>query len=159
MKIHKFDSKIVQQFLSEYQDRGMLKWQGFYLSDQTSKLNKAARQQYETNHRQHSPEMDNETINHIVQKTLLKNLHVRVELNEISQDHIIPPSIEGRIQGFYQNQLVIENNDQLIDISNIYAINIISGLPLIHRSLFNSINSAARNIINSSDITNGLPQI
>lgn len=124
---YKFDSKIVQQFLSEYQDRGMLKWQGFYLSDQTSKLNKAARQQYATNHRQHSPEMDSEAINHIIQKDLLKNLPVRVEINEISQDHIIPPSIEGRIQGFYQNQLVIENNDQLIDISNIYAINIIYG--------------------------------
>lgn len=124
---YKFDSKIVQQFLSEYQDRGMLKWQGFYLSDQTSKLNKAARQQYATNHRQHSPEMDSEAINHIIQKALLKNLPVRVEINEISQDHIIPPSIEGRIQGFYQNQLVIENNDQLIDISNIYAINIIYG--------------------------------
>ena len=124
---YKFDSKIVQQFLSEYQDRGMLKWQGFYLSDQTSKLNKAARQQYETTHRQHSPEMDSETINHIIQKALLKNLPLKVELNEISQDHIIPPSIEGRIQGFYQNQLVIENNDQLIDISNIYAINIIYG--------------------------------
>lgn len=124
---YKFDSKIVQQFLNEYQDRGMLKWQGFYLSDQTSKLNKAARQQYETNHRKHSPEMTSEAINHIIQKALLKNLPVRVELNEISQDHIIPPSIEGRIQGFYQNQLVIENNDQLIDISNIYAINIIYG--------------------------------
>lgn len=124
---YKFDSKIVQQFLSEYQDRGMLKWQGFYLSDQTSKLNKAARQQYETNHRKHSPEMTSEAIHHIIQKALLKNLPVRVELNEISQDHIIPPSIEGRIQGFYQNQLVIENNDQLIDISNIYAINIIYG--------------------------------
>ena len=124
---YKFDSKIVQKFLSEYQDRGMLKWQGFYLSDQTSKLNKAARQQYETNHRQHSPEMTSETINHIIQKALLKNLPMTVELNEISQDHIIPPSIEGRIQGFYQNQLVIENNDQLIDISNIYAINIIYG--------------------------------
>lgn len=124
---YKFDSKIVQQFLKEYQDRGMLKWQGFYLSDQTSKLNKAARQQYETNHRQHSPEMTSEAINHVIQKSLLKNLPVKIELNEISQDHIIPPSIKGRIQGFYQNKLVIENNDQLIDISNIYAINIIYG--------------------------------
>ena len=37
---YKFDSKVVQQFSNEYQDRGMLKWQVFYLSDQTSKLNK-----------------------------------------------------------------------------------------------------------------------
>ena len=69
--------------------------------------------------------MTREAINHVIQKSLLKNLPVKIELNEISQDHIIPPSIKGRIQGFYQNKLVIENNDQLIDISNIYAINII----------------------------------
>ena len=122
---YKFDSKVVQHFLKEYKDRGMLKWQGFYLSDQTSKLNKSARQQYETEHRQHSPEMTSEAINYIIKKALLKNLSVKVELNEISQDHIIPPSIEGKIKGFYQNRLVIENNDQLIDISNIYAISII----------------------------------
>ncbi|MCT6890404.1 MAG: hypothetical protein M3Z87_12270 [Lactobacillus sp.] len=122
---YKFDSKVVQQFPNEYQNHGMLKWQVFYLSDQTSKLNKSARQQYETEHRQHSKEMTREAINHIIKNALLKNLPVKVELNEIFQDHIIPPSIEGKIKGFYQNRLVIENTDQLIDISNIYAISII----------------------------------
>ena len=122
---YKFDSKVVQQFPNEYQNHGMLKWQVFYLSDQTSKLNKSARQQYETEHRQHSKEMTREAINHIIKNALLKNLPVKVKLNEIFQDHIIPPSIEGKIKGFYQNRLVIENTDQLIDISNIYAISII----------------------------------
>ena len=122
---YKFDSKVVQQFPNEYQNHGMLKWQVFYLSDQTSKLNKSARQQYETEHRQHSKEMTREAINHIIKNALLKNLPVKVELNEIFQDHIIPPSIEGKIKGFYQNRLVIENTDQLIDIFNIYAISII----------------------------------
>lgn len=97
---YKFDSKVVQQFSNEYQDRGMLKWQVFYLSDQTSKLNKSARQQYETEHRQHSKEMTREAINQIIKNALLKNLPVKVELNEISQDHIIPPSIEGKIKVF-----------------------------------------------------------
>lgn len=36
-----FDSDLVKQFLNEYQDRGILKWQGFYLSDQTAKLREA----------------------------------------------------------------------------------------------------------------------
>ncbi|KJY59750.1 hypothetical protein JG30_12460 (plasmid) [Bombilactobacillus mellifer] len=122
---YKFDSKVVQQFSNEYQNHGMLKWQVFYLSDQTSKLNKSARQQYETEHRQHSKEMTREAINHIIKNALLKHLPVKVKLNEIFQDHIIPPSIEGKIKGFYQNRLVIENTNQLIDISNIYAISII----------------------------------
>ena len=97
---YKFDSKVVQQFPNEYQNHGMLKWQVFYLSDQTSKLNKSARQQYETEHRQHSKEMTREAINHIIKNALLKNLPVKVELNEIFQDHIIPPSIEGKIKVF-----------------------------------------------------------
>ena len=78
---YKFDTNLVQQFLKEYQDRGMLKWQGFYLSDQTSKLNKSARQQYETEHRQHSKEMTRKAINHIIKNALLKNLTCLLKLN------------------------------------------------------------------------------
>ncbi|BAX68182.1 hypothetical protein [Latilactobacillus sakei] len=33
----RFDNKLVTQFLKhDYHDRGMMKWQGFYLSDHTS---------------------------------------------------------------------------------------------------------------------------
>ena len=78
---YKFDSKVVQQFPNEYQNHGMLKWQVFYLSDQTSKLNKSARQQYETEHRQHSKEMTREAINHIIKNALLKNLTCLLKLN------------------------------------------------------------------------------
>lgn len=47
-----YDPSLVQRFLSEYQDRSMLKWQGFYLSDHTAKLNQdqeqvKARQQHQ----------------------------------------------------------------------------------------------------------------
>lgn len=78
---YKFNSKVVQPFSNEYQDHGMLKWQVFYLSDQTSKLNKSARQQYETEHRQHSKEMTREAINHIIKNALLKNLTCLLKLN------------------------------------------------------------------------------
>lgn len=78
---YKFDSKVVQQFSNEYQNHGMLKWKVFYLSDQTSKLNKSARQQYETEHRQHSKEMTRKAINHIIKNALLKNLTCLLKLN------------------------------------------------------------------------------
>lgn len=118
-KNYKFNPKIVQPFLNEYQDLIMLKWKRFYLNDQNYKLNEETRQQYKTKHRKDYPQMTNNAINNIIKKALLKNLSVKVELNEISQDHIIPPSIEGKIKDFYQNRLV---TNQLIDISNIYAI-------------------------------------
>lgn len=119
-----FDPDLVKQFLNEYQDRGMLKWQGFYLSDQTAKLREVEKQQYETEHRERSREMSSAAINHVIQKALLKNLTVKIELNEISREHIIPPCIEGKINGFYKNKLVIGQHDQLVDIENIYAISI-----------------------------------
>ena len=42
-----FDPALVQRFLDDYQDRGMMKWQGFMLSDHTAKLNKKAKAQAE----------------------------------------------------------------------------------------------------------------
>ncbi|MBA1392647.1 hypothetical protein EQ500_01950 [Lactobacillus sp. XV13L] len=44
MNRRNFDPNLVQQFLNEYHDRGMLKWQGFYLSDHTAKLNQCEKQ-------------------------------------------------------------------------------------------------------------------
>lgn len=73
-KNNNFDPDLVKQFLNEYQDRGMLKWQGFYLSDQTAKLREAENQQYETEHRERSREMSSAAINHVIQKALLKKL-------------------------------------------------------------------------------------
>lgn len=95
-----FDPDLVKQFLNEYQDHGMLKWQGFYLSDQTAKLREVEKQQYEKEHRERSHEMSSAVINYVIQKALLKNLTVKIEFNEISREHIIPPCIEGKIKGF-----------------------------------------------------------
>ncbi|MBA1394127.1 hypothetical protein EQ500_09685 [Lactobacillus sp. XV13L] len=52
-----FDPRLVQSFLTEYQDQGMLKWQGFYLSDHTSKLDRLKAQDIAIRKRKHSTEM------------------------------------------------------------------------------------------------------
>ncbi|MEJ1319580.1 hypothetical protein QY890_01075 [Latilactobacillus sakei] len=44
MNKQEFDPNLVTQFLNQYQDRGMMKWQGFYLSDHTASLNQADRE-------------------------------------------------------------------------------------------------------------------
>lgn len=45
--------------------------------------------------------MSSAVINYVIQKALLKNLTVKIEFNEISREHIIPPPcIEGKIKGF-----------------------------------------------------------
>lgn len=44
MNKQEFDPDLVTQFLNQYKDRGMMKWQGFYLSDYTASLNKVNRE-------------------------------------------------------------------------------------------------------------------
>lgn len=54
MNKQEFDPNLVTQFLNQYQDRGMMKWQGFYLSDHTASLNKVNREDEIKLNRQHS---------------------------------------------------------------------------------------------------------
>lgn len=68
-----FDPKLVQRFLKEYHDRGMMKWQGFMLSDHTAELNKMERSQTEREQRKHSVEMSVEEISKAIQLAQLKN--------------------------------------------------------------------------------------
>lgn len=72
MTNNKFDAQLVQQFLSEYQDRGMLKWQGFYLSDHTSKLKQMAQQQKNQEQQQHLRQMTTAAIVQVIQQAYQK---------------------------------------------------------------------------------------
>ena len=119
-----FDPALVQRFLDDYQDRGMMKWQGFMLRDHTAKLNKKAKAQAEREQRQHSFKMILEQISKTIYLAQMRNLTLKIELNEINKEHIVPPNIEGKIKGYYENKLMIGPPDQLINLNNIYAIKI-----------------------------------
>ena len=102
----------------------MMKWQGFMLSDHTAKLNKKAKAQAEREQRQHSFKMILEQISKTIYLAQMRNLTLKIELNEINKEHIVPPNIEGKIKGYYENKLMIGPPDQLINLNNIYAIKI-----------------------------------
>ncbi|MCM6764608.1 hypothetical protein [Weissella paramesenteroides] len=53
-------------FKYDYHDRGMVKWQGYYLSDHTEHVNKVAHQITDANNRIRQPEMTSEAIAQIL---------------------------------------------------------------------------------------------
>ncbi len=114
-----FSQKVVDQFFShEYQDRGMLKWQGFYLSDHTVAIKK---QKYKN---KNVAKMKNpQTIALIKQRLYyaMKNCYeVTVQLNELDQE-LKPIEANGVIEFLNDEEVHLAKNNEfpLEDIRNV----------------------------------------
>ena len=107
MNKQEFDPNLVTQFLNQYQDRGMMKWQGFYLSDHTASLNKVDREDEIKLNRRHSEQMALNEIESCLSQALEKSQVVRVERSLQDQNGYVAPFIEGKIEGYYQDKLMI----------------------------------------------------
>lgn len=114
------DNATITRFLHEYHDRGMLKWQGFYLSDHTSALKKKTKQEEIKNKRKLSPAMELNDISAKLLDAYCNNLRVEIELKEYDQNHVTKPFIKGLVKGYYQDRIKI--GDEIIKLSNINAI-------------------------------------
>ncbi|MCS8581661.1 hypothetical protein [Latilactobacillus curvatus] len=122
MNKQEFDPNLVTQFLNQYQDRGMMKWQGFYLSDHTASLNKVDREDEIKLNRRHSEQMALNEIESCLSQALEKSQVVRVERSLQDQNSYVAPFIEGKIEGYYQDKLMI--GGEFIAINEIYAISL-----------------------------------
>ena len=122
MNKQEFDPNLVTQFLNQYQDRGMMKWQGFYLSDHTASLNKVDREDEIKLNRRHSEQMALSEIEGCLSQALEKSQVVRVKRSLQDQNGYVAPFIEGKIEGYYQDKLMI--GGEFIAINEIYAISL-----------------------------------
>ena len=124
MTIPKFSDSEAQIFFDSYYiDRGMMKWQGFYLSDHTSALKKEAKQIEEQNNRIALPKMAENKIFTIINQAILKNKKVSIQLNQIDSDGYIPPTMHGKIVGFKDKNIYFDNQ-QTLKLNNIRNIRI-----------------------------------
>ncbi|MFC6181578.1 hypothetical protein [Lactiplantibacillus daowaiensis] len=102
-----FDLQTVQDFFDHvYHDRGMVKWQGFYLSDHTSALKKQHVQTAQT-----YPEKPQQTLAVIgacLQQAYLTNQRVSLQLNERDQDDRLLPDLTGHVTGYYDTDIVLD---------------------------------------------------
>lgn len=115
------DSTAELFFKYYYQDRGMLKWQGYYLSDHTSALNHQAEEKAHTIHRQVAPEMTSIEIDEIINHAIKKNTLISIQSNIKDDNGVFPPPISGHIRGYEDSRLFLDSGEsiELVDIRSI----------------------------------------
>ena len=103
-------------FEHDYHDRGMIKWQSFYLSNHTAALNKLQAQNaisYLTKAQQSMSE-----ISSILAIAHFKNQTISLQLNTVDQNNQHLPTITTWILGYNAGTVIISDR-QFINMNNI----------------------------------------
>ncbi|MCT3398496.1 hypothetical protein [Lentilactobacillus hilgardii] len=110
MNNKRFDMDIVNTFFEhDYYDRGMIKWQGFFLSDHTAALNKQkSKFNQEYNYKQ---QQSLQVITSILASAYNNHQEVTIQLKELDQNNINLPNITTRIYGYNANDIIIDSNN------------------------------------------------
>ncbi|GAB6091960.1 hypothetical protein [Furfurilactobacillus curtus] len=120
---YKYDPKVVQAFFDhDYVDRGMLKWQGYYLSDHTSALKKEAAIKHE--HHLAKPQQSTMTITKILAQAFTKHQHVSIQCLSHRSDGQLMADITGAVLGYQENNVYLSHK-QSVAISEIRHIEIL----------------------------------
>ncbi|MCT3033269.1 hypothetical protein [Pediococcus pentosaceus] len=115
MRIPKFSDQEAENFFNhDYIDRGMIKWQGFYLSDHTSALNAEHETKDKILQREVLPQMTFEEISNIINKAIVKNKTVKIQTNKCDSNGIFEAPIVGKIIGYKNDMLYINRGVQII---------------------------------------------
>lgn len=126
MRIPKFSDQEAENFFNhDYIDRGMIKWQGFYLSDHTSALNAEHEIKNKILQREVLPQMAVKEITDVINKAIVKNKTVKIQSNKCDSNGVFEDPIIGKINGFVDGEIHI-NSDNLIkfnEIRNIVVLN------------------------------------
>jgi hypothetical protein len=126
LKIPKFSDQEAENFFNhDYIDRGMIKWQGFYLSDHTSALNAEHETKDKILQREVLPQMTVKEIMDGINKAIVKNKTVKIQSNKCDSNGVFEAPIIGKINGFVDGEIHI-NSDNLIkfnEIRNIVVLN------------------------------------
>lgn len=102
--------RVVADFFDGYKDRGMLQWQGFFLSDHTSRLKKARERESYVEERRPSESM--EEISTKLFKSFKQRTNVNVQLNERDNNGRYSESLNGFVKG-YTGDIVLIGNDRV----------------------------------------------
>ncbi|GBG94188.1 hypothetical protein LFYK43_06470 [Ligilactobacillus salitolerans] len=96
-----FSEEAIQHFFDyEYQDRGMLKWQGFFLSDHTSALN----QEKDQPAAELLPRQSADEISSRLFQSWQSRRPVTIQMQEIDGDQV-PQEFRGVVVGYYENEV------------------------------------------------------
>lgn len=102
-----FDQR-VEEFFRNYQDQGMKKWAGFFLSDHSLKINKD-NQKRRTVYCKKSPMTQNE-IRKSLMKSFAEHRQIAVQIKEITEDNQVKPNIIGFVEDYQEDAAIISNH-------------------------------------------------
>ena len=110
------EARAARFFRNDYHDRGMLKWQGFFLSDHTSALKKEAAQPVPDLR----PEMNQSEIGRILNDSWESCTKVSIQLNQVN-GNAVPVEIHGYVKGYQDDKicLSVKGNVQMISVDAI----------------------------------------
>lgn len=90
-----------------YQDRGMVKWAGFYLSEHTDTLNDQMTR--EKNCPQQKMQMDIDEIGKILSEAQRRNKEIAIQIEERDSNGYYKPDTVGVIKGFDELGIFVGN--------------------------------------------------
>lgn len=100
---------MAQQFFNrDYEDRGMLKWQGFFLSDHTSVIKKDKKASIAESIK---PQQTNQEIMDVLFRALEYKYQVHIQLRELQQGETVV-SVDGLVMQLDDGRVLIQVNDK-----------------------------------------------
>lgn len=96
------EARAARFFRNYYHDRGMLKWQGFFLSDHTSALKKEAAQPVPDSR----PEMNQSEIGSVLSSAWESCAKVSVQLNQVNGNGV-PAELHGYVKGYKDDKICL----------------------------------------------------
>lgn len=117
MLMNDFDRK-VEEFFKNYQDRGMKKWAGFFLSDHTLKINKDRAKRAVVYPKKET--MSEEESSRLLFKAFSDHYFVRVQLKQVDDNGNYQADICGFVEGYEDTQIIISGQKvALHEINNV----------------------------------------
>lgn len=106
-------------FQNDYQDRGMVKWQGYFLSNHTEDVGKYSKNRMDNRMREDHEEMSEESISQHLMQAFDQQFSVTIQLRNHNAEGIVSPLYHGKVLGFQDNNVVLANNIKVFSLSDI----------------------------------------
>ncbi len=96
-------------FKNDYKDRGMMKWQGFYLSDQIENVEKDKQKIKAEMEQEQIPSMREEEISEVLFNAYRNHKSVEYQLKGMTVDGLFPQIVSGAVKGYAEEDVYIGN--------------------------------------------------
>ena len=102
-------------FEKYYVDRGMVKWNGYYLSDHTESAGKHSAEEAHKRNQVAMPEMTLEEVTAIIFKAYAQNIEIRIQERRKSKEGFNSGIVTGKVKGFDESLIYIGNYEFELD--------------------------------------------